>query len=369
MQKGVYKPKLYLEQKREARAALKDSGLKIDRTFDFPNYKEGDYRVYRLFQKRRLSVQFAKQMLSSEDPIKKDLALYFFSRANPRVLAKELSFEELKKIYWDSHSAGAQFKENIISAIIFSGKDGVDYLDKIISDIYLSYDVKIDIIKFLKKYGYMEALKTVIAKHPELIASLDPSNLKKRQMQINEKDILLGEKEPIVANPDLKTIVKKFDEVQRISDDLKKQFGDRFVGIVIVGSTTKGYATPESDIDYVVIGDLSKNEIQIKSNLKLHFVHMAIPRAHDLWALSALFNGIFFGDKELLLQKQREFIKWVTPKQWDFVRGMIYSQESKLSKAFERSNLSEREKRRIFSKTALRVSPRYDEMKRQLGID
>lgn len=67
----------------------------------------------------------------------------------------------------------------------------------------------------------------------------------------------MATRKPLFATPETKDLIEKIRKLERISERLKKEFGDDFVGIIIFGSTAKGYRLEESDIDW---GIIAKNE-------------------------------------------------------------------------------------------------------------
>ena len=145
---------------------------------------------------------------------------------------------------------------------------------------------------------------------------------------------------------------------------LRLEFGDDFVGITIVGSTAKGYATPKSDLDYAVIASNPKILSifrELAKDLRLCTEHYVTPASPENQRF--LFHGLFFGDRRLLEQRQAGLINNISEADWNAVIGQIASHEVNLSKA-NRFDLNDAEMNRLVLATRLlRVPPELSEVK------
>ncbi|MFH1837921.1 MAG: nucleotidyltransferase domain-containing protein [Candidatus Kuenenbacteria bacterium] len=163
---------------------------------------------------------------------------------------------------------------------------------------------------------------------------------------------LLAFKKPLFATIELEQLVEKIISLEKITKEMKEKFKDDFVGIVVFGSTTKGYSIKESDIDCGIIAKNNKKkeifdyfkELSNKYNLKLCDIS-----GYCVWISDndyifsnqeILFKGLFFGDQEKLLVLQETILKNIDKTRWDIIRKKIKKEETKRWKAAERYNLT-----------------------------
>ena len=189
--------------------------------------------------------------------------------------------------------------------------------------------------------------------------------LGKIQPARNKNKSLLSTRKPLFATLEIKSLMRKIQELQKIADKLKKEFGDKFIGLTIVGSTAKGYSTEESDIDWGIIAKdkiVSEKFRAMAESLNLcheHYVgvdkNRRISENKDF-----LFYGLFFGDFNELKKLQKAALEHMDEKQWNIIRKKIESNETNLSEAVKRFNIleEEMEKITIFS-SLLRVPLSY----------
>ena len=189
--------------------------------------------------------------------------------------------------------------------------------------------------------------------------------LGKIQPARNKNKSLLSTRKPLFATLEIKSLMRKIQELQKIADKLKKEFGDKFIGLTIVGSTAKGYSTEESDIDWGIIAKdkiVSEKFRAMAESLNLcheHYVgvdkNRRISENKDF-----LFYGLFFGDFNELKKLQKDALERMDEKQWNIIRKNIESNETNLSKAVKKFNIlkEEMEKITIFS-SLLRVPLSY----------
>jgi len=224
--------------------------------------------------------------------------------------------------------------------------------------------------KTLKRLSLTE-LKN-LTEHPNPIVRKAAENALE---QIKTRMAMLGTRRPFAATAHLLEILERTETLKAVSSQLKREFGEEFTGIVVFGSLAKGYARPESDIDYGVIASTPKpvkrfRELAREKGLPLCDEHYVNSGEKSSKTTAMLFNGLFFGDRKALKKSQRAaFIRIESPQEWNRVRRQIFKNETHLETAFKRLGItSKREQQRLKAAAALRVPPPYNEMKKLLGI-
>ena len=185
---------------------------------------------------------------------------------------------------------------------------------------------------------------------------------------------LLGSRKPLFATPATRELVERLAAVQKISRALKKEFGKKFVGVLVVGSTAKGYFKPASDLDYVVVTSDKKaadrfEEIGRGNGIKLCASYDVDPTFERSPSMKHLFKGVFFGDRKKLAEAQRRFVQQASGDAWSEVIQYVKYHEGDLEKAVKRFGVpsGEREKLRLAA-WLLRVPPPLGEMRKIMGV-
>jgi len=199
------------------------------------------------------------------------------------------------------------------------------------------------------------------------------------QSRIKTRRAMLGTRRPFASTAHLPEILKRTKILNAVSRQLKHEFSTDFIGIVVFGSTAKGYARPQSDVDYAVIASnpaAAKRFHELSTGNKLPLcekqdINYVNPREKNNATITPLFSGLFFGDRRALKKAQRAvFTRFANnPKGWDRVREEILENETRLGTAFGILGIEgKREQQRLNAAAALRVPPPYKEMKKMLGI-
>lgn len=193
----------------------------------------------------------------------------------------------------------------------------------------------------------------------------------------NKLEILLSplftSKKPLFATPETKELAEKINRVEEIVKKLKQRYKNNFIGIVISGSTAKGYSTKESDIDYRIIAKNEKitkyfKKLAEQQQLKLCDIqkkpYIDVDKKNQIiLSQEILFHGIFFGDQQQLHQLQKKFLESINEKEWDEIRERIRDAGVFLIKAKERYNLTSEKLEEIKQFISLlRVPPILKEM-------
>jgi len=364
------RPDKMQRQRQVTKAIVAKSGIEIKPTFDH-KMTAYDFAIRR-FQKRRFNPKVLIAMYHSKDPVLKKLARDRISHLKPKTLAK-IGLPHLVEMILDYDFI---VKIAATNAIVSMGEKAIPDLRKLAQDQDLV--VRITVADVIAKI-YANKEKEGASHLKKLIK--DPNSdmheaATKEIAKISEKRLLLSERMPFVATPHLPEVLKRTKDLKTVSKQLKDEFGDGYTGLVVFGSIAKGYATPKSDVDYAVIGsnpEIAKRfrVLSKEANLPLCFEHYVNPEKHsDLSNVASLFYGLFFGDRKLLRQAQKEVFSKMTEEEWTEIRQEILYHETNLYKAFERFWIrNPREQQRLKAAAALRVPPPYKEMKKLLGLN
>jgi|GEM_PF-1766851 len=199
---------------------------------------------------------------------------------------------------------------------------------------------------------------------------------------------LISTQKPLFATPETEALIKRIRTLEGIVERLKNRFGDEFIGLIALGSISKGYFVEESDIDYAIIAT-NKNVLKEfkrmakKESIILDFgYYVEINQENEILKCviaegveeiltdeEVLFCGIFFGDPGKLKEIQKRAIQRMTSKRWDNIRKKIMREETDLEKLCERLKIPEEEMERLILATILlRVPPSYNEARKLLGL-
>jgi len=302
---------------------------------------------------------------------------------HPDAYIREIAAKELSQIYakqknltgltqlaenpdWVVRKAAAKALEQI-------GEKGLPTLRELIKDpsAFVCETAANSIAQIYRKQRNLTELKN-LTEHPNPIVRKAAENALE---QIKTRMAMLGTRRPFAATAHLLEILERTETLKAVSSQLKREFGEEFTGIVVFGSLAKGYARPESDIDYGVIASTPKpvkrfRELAREKGLPLCDEHYVNSGEKSSKTTAMLFNGLFFGDRKALKKSQRAaFIRIESPQEWNRVRRQIFKNETHLETAFKRLGItSKREQQRLKAAAALRVPPPYNEMKKLLGI-
>ncbi|MFH1235060.1 MAG: hypothetical protein V1493_05620 [Candidatus Diapherotrites archaeon] len=335
------KASAFKRQKKEAARIYKKrpSGTRLAGTFSYP--ATPSHATYRRFGRRRVSLPWALSMLKSRDPVMRRLASEAVATAKPSLLAKYLDEAKMGEIIRDA-----------------PGPAG--------NAIFRLLEKRTDREKWQNKKGH------------KLAGDFALEGKRGRKL-------LLAKRMPALATPFTKALFERARAMNNISRRLQRQFPESFVGIVVRGSTAKGYMTPfkgsgtkPSDIDSVVICyDTGAREAFVKmageKGIELDKGHcfinpdLVMPREKP-YVFHFLFNGIFFGNRARLGALQERAFNEMPSAEWNEMRGMLMDKESVveagMEKAFRRFGITDpNEQRRYITAIAYRVPPPYNEMK------
>jgi hypothetical protein len=173
----------------------------------------------------------------------------------------------------------------------------------------------------------------------------------------SDKQKLLWGKKPIFAANDPENLISLLNEGGDIVQQLKIEYGDKFVGLILYGSTGEGYRELGSDLDAAIIvrdpsvsGDITK---RINDRFKGRWGRDPFSNTITLDEKMAvtnkslipyLFQGAFLGKKDDLDKSQLASVSALDSPAWDEVRrkteGML-SGPHLIGRLKERHNLEE----------------------------
>ncbi len=288
-----------------------------------------------------------------------------------------------------SKDADKELHEEVAKALGNIGtKEALSILREMIKDA--DRELLKAIAKALGNIGTEEALSIL---ESELAYGGEDVIFRLKQRPQNRQ--LLTAQNPAFATVFTEELRRNFLALEEISKILIKHFKDDFTGIVIFGSAYAGWFTPVSDLDYCII--VSEKGLEpvhmifegasVSVPFQLFDVEEELPLGHrpffinseeySGWSkLELLFCGLFFGDRQKLLDCQRRIFSGLSPEEWDKLRSKIRENVSfkgvwldGLGKAVKRFGIPESEEEELTWKIVLnRVPPAYEEMKQLLGL-
>ena len=194
---------------------------------------------------------------------------------------------------------------------------------------------------------------------------------------------LLGSRKSLFATNYTKEMTQRLSVLQNIVNETEKKFNDRFLGIIVVGSVEKGYfnADENSDLDVIILAkdyevseyihnkakyiNICKGVMAMKEVSRGKWVENYIDfsrKIEDKDELSVLFGGLFWGNRKKLLELQNNILNKMNNNDWDEIRNIMLSGQTRLFKAASRFEINSVKLERIKVFTALsKVPPNYVE--------
>ena len=181
---------------------------------------------------------------------------------------------------------------------------------------------------------------------------------------------LITSQEPALLNPLTKEVIydperQEESPLLKLSDvieNLRKDYPE-LVGLVVLGSLSKGYWRPGNDLDWGLVFDgenpISASRVEkIKSDFKRlareaafppclgedhrSLVASKIPR-DDYVTLEIVFNGLFFGDRKRMVEVQTEILSNINQNRWRRIQDVWINNLNNYDKMVGRFGLSEGE--------------------------
>lgn len=186
------------------------------------------------------------------------------------------------------------------------------------------------------------------------------------EFEKNKHEWLLGAQKSLFATSHTNDLIENLTGLAKISQQLKEKYGDKFIGINVFGSASKGYFKKGRDIDFGIIaqkdvmGNVCKYDYIIKKpKMTLYYeLHKQIIIDENDEIINDefpnLFRGIFFGvfsDYQRLIHIQKKFLEKNNENKWDRVREMYTQREiNNFHKLAERFGIAGEEKIKDYPK-------------------
>ena len=200
-------------------------------------------------------------------------------------------------------------------------------------------------------------------------------------------DSLILRQEPVLANPAIEAVYPQEtaeSPLLKLSDlvsSLQAKYPP-LVGLSVLGSLSKGYWIPSSDLDWGLI--FTNMKTKDKNALTEDFTREAQERGFKLCvdysldasspancspeSLEIAFNGLFFGDRERLKELQSKIIEAVNEDKWNQIRQYWSEQLENYSKMIDRFGLSQEKADKIkMLRNFLWQLPSYQEAKKEFA--
>lgn len=176
---------------------------------------------------------------------------------------------------------------------------------------------------------------------------------------------LITSRKPLLASGNLEFLDHRFLALDQIAMSLEQEFGDKFSGIIIMGSTTRGYAQETSDLDAVVLGSDPQIADKFKNMADQHqikvctycFMQIDDKNDNNLEQTEKLFTGIYVGNREKLLRFQQQILSKIDQEYWDGMRGLILKVNTDLTKLAVWLSVKDEEKDKIKTLIELNTVP------------
>lgn len=217
-------------------------------------------------------------------------------------------------------------------------------------------------------------IEKIVAQFKAEIGSVQDEKTSEKVKEISMKIIKsLAAPNPVWATLFPEETREKILEVQRVIKQLKKEYGDKIVGSIILGSIARGSAIQESDIDIALLAtdhNCYRRFIELATDYNLNLcrrsqIHVALNENYQLKNLEQsdiLFEGLFLGDYKKLLEIQKELLESIDGERWERIREKIMYHETALSKTKQRFQLSQKEIDKLFHAILfIRVPPLREE--------
>jgi predicted nucleotidyltransferase len=362
MNPGMLAPK-------EAKELVKKiKGVKTRLTFPFPLGELRHSAIKVLKEEKKPSLELINKLRSSQDMIEQRVGEYLLSKigeggdkhvlevlkkleeknvrpvreAIKKARSKHQDLEKILKTL--SEHDDLWVREVIAKNANQLGKYGPLILEKLASDEQLG--VKEAVLKSAWKMGEsgLPILKKFVNDKNRFVSTMAKDAV---SVFAGYSELFWNQK-PLFATPYTKELVKKVSKLNEVSKQLKEEFGNAFVGISVLGSTSRGDMGPKEDLDYTMIAENEKvlkrfNELAGDELLldKEGYVKPGNIESLSPDGVSMLFSGIFFGDNKRLSKLQSKAVEKMDDSQWDQARKRMLSRTTDISKGVEKGGVLE----------------------------
>lgn len=262
-------------------------------------------------------------------------------------------------------------REAVARALGNFGEKALPLLEKMSKDT--DNFVREAVAKTLGNFGEkaLPLLKRMSEDNDQFVRELALQSIRKIKYKDDNEPYLylLSTQKPLFATYETEELMERIKKLQKITTKLKEKFNDKFIGLVIFGSTAKGYFIKQSDLDWGIVAkekSVSKAFQEMAEAESFNLCHEYYVGVNERNKISGdfeiLFYGLFFGDFDKLSKLQENVLLNIGEKEWDKVREVIMENETALFKASMRFGIEEEKVEEIAQfASLLRVPPPYQE--------
>lgn len=300
------------------------------------------------------------QLLSSDDKFEVRTGLHIYE-------GMEDSFDEVfpKLVKLRQHS-DSKIREVTISALGKHGNEAIPYLEEVNEKKLQEYGPAMEqlilIIGNPEDEGRAERKRRKESKRADKELAASWSENTDWDFADQASTDFLWHQKPWQATPHKDDLQDKLSRIDKISEQLNQEFGDRFIGISVFGSASKGYLKPESDLELMLLPSHNQEISSRFSSLAFAdnnlYVDLLVKDRRQL-DRAAYFGGLFFGDHKNLALKQKAIIENMTNEEWEHLRDREFKEESLSGKQIARFGIADKEKRDALNHaiSLLRIPP------------
>jgi HEAT repeat protein len=183
--------------------------------------------------------------------------------------------------------------------------------------------------------SYLQALSALADDQDASVRMAAKRALSMRQMDRSTMfRYLIGLDERSFCTPFLEESQNRLVALQNISDQLAAEFPKDYVGLILVGNTSKGNLTPESDLDWAMIAHDYKVLLRFKEIAGTRFdlcrnaTYCVNPQGEGTDEAHLLFQGVFIGDRKRLNEARRKTLEKLDRDDWEKIRGRLLSYDT-----------------------------------------
>lgn len=334
--------------------------LKPQLTFSFPLNKNRE-NALEMLKSEKIEFAVVSKLLNSDDFIEKEAGIYCLLNFRfPDEYVNE-NFDKLlslaEKLIADEESyttrkAGVMFLGNL-------GEKALPTLEKLANQ-------NKDLVVQREVYSLINQIKNRSSFAFKELEERERIEEGKRKRE-KPAPYLLASKKPLFATLFPEELAKKLTKLQEIQQELEKEFGSKFIGIVVLGSLEKGYSEPKSNLDYGIIAE----NLEVSSAFRKLADYRGLEPCCESYVgpnmpgtmgdKDILFRGLFFGNRKKLIELQLKALQEISSGEWDGFRQTMM-RETNLRKAQERFNVNEKEFEKTKEAVALlRMPPSREE--------
>ena len=366
---------------------------------DWPSYIES--RVAALNAAVSFDLEKLNQLLIDDPDLNRPELLQFLSRQFETARREnkslpELSPEMINRFAKLANNQNKNVRRDVAAALGNIGQPALEILQGMANDE--DSWVRRDVAAALHQLGETESALEILQRmandkdfwvRQDVAAALGKIRYQSLSAEGRKRitDSLILRQEPVLANPAIEAVYPQEtaeSPLLKLSDlvsSLQAKYPP-LVGLLVLGSLSKGYWIPSSDLDWGLI--FTNMKTKDKNALTEDFTREAQERGFKLCvdysldasspancspeSLEIAFNGLFFGDRERLKELQSKIIEAVNEDKWNQIRQYWSEQLENYSKMIDRFGLSQEKADKIkMLRNFLWQLPSYQEAKKEFA--